>query len=108
MKYKNKFSIKHLEILIISYHLYIIIINYIIYFIWFSNFKLINEMSRISSKEYFTPTFIMSSVQRAFTQKLSKQHAADVRRQIATSTSYSRDLSKSGSSFSGFSSTVYI
>lgn len=49
----------------------------------------------------------MSSVQRAFTQKLSKQHAADVRRQIATSTSYSRDLSKSGSSFSGFSSTVH-
>lgn len=33
MKYKNKFSIKHLEILIILYHLYIIIINYIIYFI---------------------------------------------------------------------------
>ncbi|XP_061934172.1 dedicator of cytokinesis protein 7 isoform X2 [Apis cerana] len=65
-------------------------------------------MSRISSKEYFTPTFIMSSVQRAFTQKLSKQHAADVRRQIATSTSYSRDLSKSGSSFSGFSSTMSL
>jgi len=49
----------------------------------------------------------MSSVQRAFAHKLSKQHAADVRRQIATSTSYSRDLSKSGSSISGFSSTVY-
>jgi len=48
----------------------------------------------------------MSSVQRAFAHKLSKQHAADVRRQIATSTSYSRDLSKSGSSVSGFSSTV--
>lgn len=48
----------------------------------------------------------MSSVQRAFAHKLSKQHAADVRRQIATSTSYSRDLSKSGSSISGFSSTV--
>jgi len=50
----------------------------------------------------------MSSVQRAFAHKLSKQHAADVRRQIATSTSYSRDLSKSGSSISGFSSTVSI
>ena len=48
----------------------------------------------------------MSSVQRAFAQKLSKQNAADVRRQIASSTSYSRDLSKSGSSLSGFSSTV--
>jgi len=63
--------------------------------------------SRISS-DYFTGTFIMSSVQRAFAHKLSKQHAADVRRQIATSTSYSRDLSKSGSSISGFSSTVSI
>ncbi|TGZ37405.1 Dedicator of cytokinesis protein 7 [Temnothorax longispinosus] len=30
----------------------------------------------------------MSSVQRAFSRKLSKQHVADVRRQIATSTSY--------------------
>lgn len=48
----------------------------------------------------------MSSVQRAFAHKLNKQHAADVRRQIATSTSYLRDLSKSGSSVSGFSSTV--
>lgn len=50
----------------------------------------------------------MSSVQRAFAHKLSKQHAADVRRQIANSTSYSRDLSKSGSSVSGFSSTVKL
>ncbi|XP_014207564.1 dedicator of cytokinesis protein 7 [Copidosoma floridanum] len=50
----------------------------------------------------------MSSVQRAFAQKLSKHHAADVRRQIATSTSYSRELSKSNSNFSGFSSTVSL
>ncbi|XP_011501940.1 PREDICTED: dedicator of cytokinesis protein 7 [Ceratosolen solmsi marchali] len=50
----------------------------------------------------------MSSVQRAFAHKLSKQHAADVRRQIATSTSYSRELSKSGSNFSGFSSTMSL
>ena len=50
----------------------------------------------------------MSSVQRAFAQKLSKQHAADVRRQIATSSSYSRELSKGGSNFSGFSSTVRL
>ncbi|XP_033216404.1 dedicator of cytokinesis protein 7 [Belonocnema kinseyi] len=50
----------------------------------------------------------MSSVQRAFAQKLSKQHAADVRRHIASSTSYSRDLSKSGSSISGFSSTMSL
>ena len=48
----------------------------------------------------------MSSVQRAFAHKLSKQHAADVRRQIASSASYSKELSKSGSSFSRFSSTV--
>ncbi|XP_011297900.1 dedicator of cytokinesis protein 7 [Fopius arisanus] len=48
------------------------------------------------------------SVQRAFAHKLSKQHAADVRRQIASSTSYSRDLSKSGSSVSGFSSTMSL
>ncbi|XP_046488292.1 dedicator of cytokinesis protein 7 isoform X2 [Neodiprion pinetum] len=50
----------------------------------------------------------MSSVQRAFAHKLSKQHASDVRRQIATSTSYSRDLSKSGSSVSGFSSMMSL
>ncbi|KAJ9574920.1 hypothetical protein L9F63_007939, partial [Diploptera punctata] len=49
----------------------------------------------------------MASVQRAFAQKLSKQHAADVRKQIATS-SYPRDLSKSGSSISGFSSLVSL
>jgi hypothetical protein len=34
-----------------------------------------------------------------------RQHAADVRKQIATS-SYPRDLTKSGSSVSGFSSSV--
>jgi hypothetical protein len=34
-----------------------------------------------------------------------RQHAADVRKQIATS-SYPRDLTKSGSSISGFSSSV--
>jgi hypothetical protein len=34
-----------------------------------------------------------------------RQHAADVRKQIATS-SYPRDLTKSGSSISGFSSVV--
>ena len=34
-----------------------------------------------------------------------RQHAADVRKQIATS-SYPRDLTKSGSSISGFSSLV--
>lgn len=50
----------------------------------------------------------MSSVQRAFAYKLSKQHAADVRRHIATSTSYSRELSKSGSTVSGFSSTMSL
>ncbi|KAF7997149.1 hypothetical protein HCN44_005426 [Aphidius gifuensis] len=50
----------------------------------------------------------MSSVQRAFAHKLSKHHAADVRRQIATSTSYSQNLSKSGSSVSGFSSTMSL
>ncbi|XP_058798618.1 dedicator of cytokinesis protein 7 [Phymastichus coffea] len=50
----------------------------------------------------------MSSVQRAFAHKLSKQHAADVRRQIATSASYSRELSKSGSNFSAFSSTMSL
>lgn len=48
----------------------------------------------------------MTSVQRAFAHKLSKQHAADVRRQIANSASYSRDLAKSAAVFSGFSSTV--
>lgn len=46
-------------------------------------------------------------MQRAFAQKLSKQHAADVRKQIATS-SYPRDLTKSGSSISGFSSLVSL
>jgi hypothetical protein len=34
-----------------------------------------------------------------------RQHAADVRKQIATS-SYPRDLTKSGSTISGFSSSV--
>ena len=34
-----------------------------------------------------------------------RQHAADVRKQIATS-SYPRDLTKSGSNISGFSSLV--
>lgn len=50
----------------------------------------------------------MSSVQRSFAHKLNKQHAADVRRHIASSTSYSRNLSKSGSSVSGFSSTMSL
>ncbi|KAG7203876.1 hypothetical protein KM043_017930 [Ampulex compressa] len=52
--------------------------------------------------------FSMSSVQRAFAHKLSKQHASDVRRQIATSTSYNRDLSKSTSVQSTFSSTMSL
>ncbi|KAK0179557.1 hypothetical protein PV327_005299 [Microctonus hyperodae] len=50
----------------------------------------------------------MSSVQRAFAHKLSKQHAADVRRHIANSASYSRDLSKSGSNVSSFSSMISL
>ncbi|XP_071439283.1 dedicator of cytokinesis protein 7 [Hetaerina americana] len=49
----------------------------------------------------------MASVQRAFAQKLSKQHAADVRRQIS-SPSYNRDLTKTGSCVSGFSSSVSL
>ena len=49
----------------------------------------------------------MGSVQRAFAQKLTKQHASDVRRQIAA-TSYSRDASKTGSGTSGLSSTVSL
>nr|CAD7573108.1 unnamed protein product [Timema californicum] len=48
----------------------------------------------------------MASVQRAFAQKLSKQHAADVRKQI--SSSYSHSLTKSGSSISGFSSLMSL
>ncbi|KAK7862685.1 hypothetical protein R5R35_000927 [Gryllus longicercus] len=48
----------------------------------------------------------MASVQRAFAQKLSKHHAADVRRQIASS--YSRDQSKSTGSISGYSSCVSL
>ena len=45
----------------------------------------------------------MGSVQRAFAQKLSKQHATDVRRQIAASAaaSYSRDSAK-GSNLTSF------
>ncbi|KAE8748545.1 hypothetical protein FOCC_FOCC004721 [Frankliniella occidentalis] len=49
----------------------------------------------------------MGSVQRAFAQKLTKQHASDVRRQIAA-TSYSRDATKTGSGASGLSSTVSL
>ncbi|XP_021924154.1 dedicator of cytokinesis protein 6 isoform X3 [Zootermopsis nevadensis] len=49
----------------------------------------------------------MASVQRAFAQKLSKQHAAEVRKQIAVS-SYPRDLAKSGSSISGFPSLISL
>ncbi|XP_066997234.1 dedicator of cytokinesis protein 7 [Anabrus simplex] len=48
----------------------------------------------------------MASVQRAFAQKLSKQHAADVRRQIASS--YSGDQPKSSSNVSGFSSLISL
>ncbi|KAG8222989.1 hypothetical protein J437_LFUL002712 [Ladona fulva] len=49
----------------------------------------------------------MASAQRAFAQKLSKHHAADVRRQISSS-SYSRSLTKSDSNVSGFSSSVSL
>ncbi|XP_063219662.1 dedicator of cytokinesis protein 7 [Bacillus rossius redtenbacheri] len=48
----------------------------------------------------------MSSVQRAFAHKLSKQHAADVRKQIASS--YSQDLTKSTTNISGFSSSASL
>lgn len=49
----------------------------------------------------------MGSVQRAFAQKLTKQHASDVRRQIAA-TSYSRDSNKTGSTTSGLSTAVCL
>ncbi|KAL7303214.1 hypothetical protein TKK_0004415 [Trichogramma kaykai] len=50
----------------------------------------------------------MASVQRAFAHKLNKQNAADVRKQIASSNSFNRELAKSKSSVSGFSSTVSL
>ncbi|XP_008560858.1 dedicator of cytokinesis protein 7 [Microplitis demolitor] len=50
----------------------------------------------------------MSSVHRTFAYKLSKQLAADVRRHISNSSSYSRELSKSESNASGFSSSISL
>ncbi|XP_059491152.1 dedicator of cytokinesis protein 7 isoform X2 [Neocloeon triangulifer] len=45
----------------------------------------------------------MSSVHRAFTQKLSKQNAADVRRQVCNPSPFQKSIPKSNSSVSGLS-----